>query len=147
MYKNWNTIPFSQKEKIQKIIFQIINDIKQIEYFTNPSTNIEVLNTLKQKKCFDITNALDIDLAYITSVKGLKLKELPDNKKNLHGKLVVEKVGDLKEFIKEWRQFFVDSLNPQFLSSEWRADHEMVRTFGKFSNFNKEKNKEENNKE
>ena len=147
LYKNWNTIPFSQKEKIQKIIFQIINDIKQIEYFTNPSTNIEVLNTLKQKKCFDITNALDIDLAYITSVKGLKLKELPDNKKNLHGKLVVEKVGDLKEFIKEWRQFFVDSLNPQFLSSEWRVDHEMVRTFGKFSNFNKEKNKEENNKE
>ena len=128
-------------------MFQIINDIKQIEYFTNPSTNIEVLNTLKQKKCFDITNALDIDLAYITSVKGLKLKELPDNKKNLHGKLVVEKVGDLKEFIKEWRQFFVDSLNPQFLSSEWRVDHEMVRTFGKFSNFNKEKNKEENNKE
>ena len=65
----------------------------------------------------------------------------------MHGKLVVEKVGDLKEFIKEWRQFFVDSLNPQFLSSEWRVDHEMVRTFGKFSNFNKEKNKEENNKE
>ncbi len=60
-------------------------------------------------------------------------------KKNMHGYLVLEKVKDLKAFIMEWRKFFVDSFNPQFLPDERSIEHEIVRTFGQHSNF---KNKE-----
>ena len=67
-------------------------------------------------------------------------KNIPEGKKNLHGKLVIEKVKDLKEFIMEWRQFFLDSFQPKFLPKEWSVKHEIVRTFGEYSNFRNEKN-------
>ena len=67
-------------------------------------------------------------------------KNIPDGKRNLHGKLVIEKVKDLKEFIMEWRQFFLDSFQPKFLPKEWSVKHEIVRTFGEYSNFRNEKN-------
>ena len=66
--------------------------------------------------------------------------DIPEGKRNLHGKLVIEKVKDLKEFIMEWRQFFLDSLKPKFLPKEWSVKHEIVRTFGEYSNFKNEKN-------
>ena len=58
----------------------------------------------------------------------------------MHGQLVLEKVKDLKEFIMNWRKFFVDSFNPQFLPKEWSIEHEIVRTFGEHSNFKNKKN-------
>ena len=67
-------------------------------------------------------------------------KNIPEGKRNLHGKLVIEKVKDLKEFIMEWRQFFLDSFQPKFLPKEWSVKHEIVRTFGEYSNFRNEKN-------
>jgi hypothetical protein len=70
--------------------------------------------------------------------KGKKLESI--EKKSVHGKLVVEQISNLKDFIREWRKYFVDSFHPKYLSSEWSVDHEMVRTFGEHSNFHKESN-------
>ena len=67
-------------------------------------------------------------------------KNIPEGKRNLHGKLVIEKIKDLKEFIMEWRKFFIDSFHPKFLPKEWSVEHEIVRTFGEYSNFRNEKN-------
>lgn len=61
------------------------------------------------------------------------------DKKNLHGKLIVEKVKDIREFIREWRIYFVETFKPKFLPKEWSIDHEMVRTFGENSNFKNDK--------
>ena len=62
-----------------------------------------------------------------------------EKRKNVHGKLVVEKVKDIREFIREWRLFFVETFSPKFLPKEWSIDHEMIRTFGENSNFKNNK--------
>lgn len=36
-----------------------------------------------------------------------------------HGKMVIEQVDDIEVFVKEWRQHFIDKMNPQFLPSYW----------------------------
>lgn len=46
-------------------------------------------------------------------------KELGNN----HGKLVVEKVTDLKAFIRRWRVHFVETLQPMNLPDSWNVDH------------------------
>ena len=61
-------------------------------------------------------------------------------RKNMHGQLVLEKVEDLKQFIMDWRKFFIDSFHPKFLPEEWSIEHEIVRTFGLHSNFKNKKN-------
>ena len=63
-----------------------------------------------------------------------------EEKKNMHGQLVLEKVKDLKEFIMDWRRFFIDSFHPKFLPEEWSIEHEIVRTFGLYSNFKNKQN-------
>ena len=42
---------------------------------------------------------------------------------NRHGLEVLQKVPDLKEFIKRWRVHFVKTMNPQFLPDAWSVDH------------------------
>jgi ribonuclease D len=46
-------------------------------------------------------------------------KELSNN----HGKLVVEKVKDLKGFIRRWRVHFIETVKPKFLPDSWNVDH------------------------
>lgn len=55
--------------------------------------------------------------------------------RNIHGKLIMEKVENIKDFVKEWRIFFVEKLKPKFLPKEWSIEHEIVRSFGKYSKF------------
>ena len=90
------------------------------------------LNTIKSYK--------DINYEFIEKFKDYKIDEMDNEKrKNVHGKLVVEKVKDIREFIREWRLFFVETFSPKFLPKEWSIDHEMIRTFGENSNFKNNK--------
>lgn len=136
LYKNWNTLPYEKKEQLQDKIFNMIREIKnKEECFKDTNPNLEVIETIKKKGYFNLKDGLEVDLTVAGFIKGIKLKEVSVIKKNIHGKLVVDQIKDLKSFIREWRQFFLDSFHPQFLSKEWSVDHEMERTFGKFSNF------------
>jgi ribonuclease D len=40
---------------------------------------------------------------------------------DLHGKLVMEKVEDVKAFIDMWKSKFIESLHPQYLPDSWKA--------------------------
>ena len=117
------------------------NNIK--EMFNYLITNSEYFKTFVEKNKIECKKIEDINENFLKifsekfKIDGLNI---PEGKKNLHGKLVIEKVKSLKEFIMEWRKFFLDSFEPKFLPKEWSVEHEIVRTFGEYSNFRNEKN-------
>lgn len=93
---------------------------------------------------FNKENLIKIDEKFFNMCKGInknhkRLKESSNKDfKNLHGKLVVEKLNgneELKDFILMWRKNFVDRLNPKFLPSAWNVYHQFERKFGDFSKF------------
>eukprot|EP00340_Litonotus_pictus_P010560 CAMPEP_0170538752 /NCGR_PEP_ID=MMETSP0209-20121228/103504_1 /TAXON_ID=665100 ORGANISM="Litonotus pictus, Strain P1" /NCGR_SAMPLE_ID=MMETSP0209 /ASSEMBLY_ACC=CAM_ASM_000301 /LENGTH=666 /DNA_ID=CAMNT_0010840517 /DNA_START=675 /DNA_END=2672 /DNA_ORIENTATION=- len=45
-------------------------------------------------------------------------------KKNIHGKVLLDKVENKEEFIKLWREFFVSSMKPEFLPDYWDVNHQ-----------------------
>lgn len=136
LYKNWNNLPYEKKEKLQEKIYSMIDEIKSNEEcFKSTNPNLDVIEMIKNKGYFNLKNGLEVDLSVSGFIKDIKIKEVPVIKKNIHGKLVVDQIKDLKSFIREWRQFFLDSFHPQFLSKEWSVEHEMERTFGQYSNF------------
>lgn len=36
-----------------------------------------------------------------------------------HGRIVIEHINDIESFVRDWRQHFIDTMNPQFLPSFW----------------------------
>ena len=125
-------LPEPARKKLIKDVFNSIGKLKEdFEHFKN---FIET-NKIKCEKEEDIN---DDFLKYFT--EQFEIGTFNDIMKNMHGQLVLEKVKDLKEFIIEWRKFFVDSFNPKFLPEEWSIEHEIVRTFGLHSNFKNKDN-------
>ena len=114
-----------------RVIFEFL--MINSEFFKN----FVIQNGIKCEKNEDIDDKF---LEIFCDKMKIDEKSLPEGKSNLHGKLVIEKVKDLKEFIMEWRKFFIDSFQPKFLPKEWSVEHEIVRTFGEYSNFRNEKN-------
>ena len=128
------SLPENAKDKLKNNIREMYNFLLNNSEFFN---NFVEKNGIKCEKNEDINgNFLEL------FSEQFKIDEIniPEGKKNLHGKLVIEKVKDLKEFIMEWRKFFIDSFEPKFLPKEWSVEHEIVRTFGEHSNFRNEKN-------
>ena len=73
-----------------------------------------------------------LDNALLDKIKNYKIKEYGNQeKKNYHGKLVVEKIQDFKEFIMGWRNYFTDVMKPIYLPLSWNDDRI-------FSNFGEE---------
>ena len=126
-----NPLPEEAKNKIKK---NLINSFTELMSSFDSFKEFVEENEIKCEKEEDINDKF----CELFSEK-FEIGENMGNKKNMHGQLVLEKVKDLKEFIREWRKFFVDSFNPQFLPSEWSIDHEIVRTFGEHSNFKNKK--------
>lgn len=125
-------LPEQAKKKLKKDIFNSARQFTEdFEYFKN------FLET-NELRCENEEDINDNFLKLFT--EKFEIGVFNDVKKNMHGQLVLEKVQDLKEFIMEWRKFFIDSFNPKFLPDEWSIEHEIVRTFGSHSNFKNEKN-------
>ena len=130
-------LPEEARNKIKKNIFNSIGELKDS---SNHFKDFIEKNNIKCDKEEDINDKF-LELFS----ENFEIENLSEGKKNMHGQLVLEKVKDLKEFIMNWRKFFVDSFNPQFLPEEWSIEHEIVRTFGEHSNFKNEKNFMKNN--
>ena len=135
LLKNKNeSLPEKAQIKLKNNLKEMFDFLmKNSEYFKNFVDK----NKIKCDKIEDI----NIEFLEIFCNKfNLNDKNFPEGKRNIHGKLVIEKVKDLKVFIMEWRKFFIDSFQPKFLPKEWSVEHEIVRTFGEYSNFRNEKN-------
>ena len=128
MKKGNKEIPEFAKNKLKK---SLIRDLEKLVKVSNELKTFIEDNNLKYNDVEDINdNFFDL---MINKFK-IELKNDGD-KKNIHGQLVMDKIKDIKEFIKDWRTYFIDNLKPKFLPKEWSIDHEMVRTFGECSNF------------
>jgi hypothetical protein len=84
-----------------------------------------------------------LDFKMVNNILKLNYEEADKSKKwkNLHGKVLIEKMGGegkIPEFIKMWRQFFLDSMEPKFLPNNWSVTHSIERSFGKKSRFYEE---------
>ena len=56
-------------------------------------------------------------------------------------RFIIDFISDSKYDIPLFsKKFFIDSFKPKFLPKEWSVEHEIVRTFGEYSNFRNEKN-------
>jgi exonuclease 3'-5' domain-containing protein 2 len=44
----------------------------------------------------------------------------------LHGELVTSRIGDIDEFVRMWRQHFVDTMNPRHMPTGWSVDYKKV---------------------
>ena len=125
----------------EKAQIKLKNNLK--EMFDFLMKNSEYFNNFVDKNKIKCDKIEDINIEFLEifcNKFSLNDKNFPEGKRNIHGKLVIEKVKDLKEFIMEWRKFFIDSFQPKFLPKEWSVEHEIVRTFGEYSNFRNEKN-------
>jgi len=85
----------------------------------------------------------DLEIDYEFLEKAIKFKPkktttIANKRQNIFGKLIIEKYGGtekIPDFIKMWRQYFLDNLNPKFLPKNWSVDHSIARVFGNKSAF------------
>ena len=124
-------LPEEAKKKLKNNIFNSV--LKLMEDF-------EYLKNFMEKHGLKCDKEEDINDNFLNLInEEFKIEQSSEGKKNMHGQLVIDKVKDLKVFIMEWRKFFIDSFNPKFLPEEWSIEHEIVRTFGEYSNFKNKK--------
>ncbi len=134
-YKSWNVIPNESRENLLKKIYELYIYLIESKFDDNIIKLFQENNYINTIKSFN-----DITYDFCNKFKDYKYQIMKNaDKKNVHGKLVIEKVKDIREFIREWRMYFVETFKPKFLPKEWSIDHEMIRTFGENSNFKNDK--------
>ena len=77
-------------------------------------------------------------LQNIWKIKFVKSGDFSNKKRNLHGKVLLEKLGgdeSIPDFIKLWRKNFLDTMDPKFLPNNWSVNHSIERSFGVKSRF------------
>jgi cation-transporting P-type ATPase D len=78
----------------------------------------------------------DINETLLIKIKNFRKKEYTSlEKKNFHGKLVIEKIENFKDFIIEWRSYFIKVMSPKYLPETWRIDSRVYSNFGEKSKF------------
>jgi len=91
------------------------------------------------KNAEEHNNQLDVDLCEkALKLKTKKTQTIPTKRQNLHGKILIDKMGGeevIPEFIKMWREHFVDTMKPKYLPKNWSIDHSITRAFGSNSKF------------
>jgi len=118
LVRNYNSIPKQNLKELCKSVISFLNDDQNRKLFAEFFNDIFGNNDGNNK--YDLVNEEIIPLELLEKIKDYKIEK--SNEKNLHGKLVVEKIKDYQEFIREWRNFFIERLDPQFLPDAWEKD-------------------------
>lgn len=125
-----------KNESRENILIEIETYSKLYDLSISNNNNIDKGLLNKTDKSF--SELIEKVTSLCKSIKIFSPKTLmssSEDKKNLHGKLVLDKVKDKEEFIKSWRMFFLEALDPKFLPPQWRIEHQCIRTFGVNSTF------------
>ena len=109
--KNWENMPEDRKNTLISQIHEFVESHPQYNIYLKDKSLKELIEFLRNEhNCKSLLSVYgDIDWK----------KELG----NSHGKLVVEKLTDLKGFIRRWRCNFIESLQPKYLPDSWNVDH------------------------
>lgn len=60
----------------------------------------------------------------LTAIAMTPIKPIPEKDPSVGGREVVRRCQDLSEFIKRWRNHFLDTMKPHFLPQGWTTDYE-----------------------
>jgi len=118
-------MPESKKQEIGQELMEFIykseENIKKFPFFFKEI----FFNDELPKKITDFSKET------LRKISKYKIKEeTPEDKRNYHGKLIVDKISDLNEFIRGWRLFFIESMDPQYLPEAWKVDHQHYLNYG-----------------
>ena len=79
-------------------------------------------------------------------IKSYKIKEeSSEDKKNYHGKLVVDQIRNFNEFIRRWRLYFIKSMDPQYLPDAWKVDNMHYLSHGEHTYYTNQIYDDQNN--
>lgn len=169
-------VPIFSHSKFQETLKELTKTLNKIDKITKcnipesrtEEIKVEILNYLKSemsnpdlipfyKYAFgkDMNDGIQeqdvsLDSQLMEKMRKFKVKTMitPENRKNFHGKEILNKIGtsrtNIEEFIKMWRMYFLETMKPQFLPHQWRVEHQFVRSFGQFSAFSDEQPPENN---
>ena len=138
-WKNKDAIPKDRKKILKVELRNLYSELEKEEKIKKFMENEGFLFN------FNKNNLIKIDEKFVSMCKHFSKnhKNLKENSnkdfKNLHGKMVVEKLKtnqELKDFILLWRKNFIDKLNPKHLPTAWNVYHQFEREFGELSKFN-----------
>lgn len=127
------------RKKIQNEELEIdsesFENSEEEEEIEEMNKNEEILKSIKfPEKIEDLTEETIVKISKF-NIKKLKIGD----KKSMHGKLVIEKIqNNFEEFIRSWREYFIEVMEPQYLPDAWNVNHQFQRTFGEHSKFSKE---------
>lgn len=110
LIKNFDRIPEVRKEELFRNIEEFVKEVcPQFEKFWNKSP-LQVAEILADEKIVKEINGEE---------NGSACRE---DEMNFHGKLVMEKVKDIKGFVYLWKRNFVEKMQPKFLPGSWKED-------------------------
>jgi len=110
-------MPIERKNYLKREVVDFIKDKQNLEnypiFFTNIFKNYQVPD-----------NEEGLSNEILNDIKDFDKDNLFNDKerKNFHGKYVVEKVTDFREFINSWRDLFLDIMKPKIIPPNWKED-------------------------
>jgi cobalt/nickel-transporting P-type ATPase D len=147
LYRNYEKIPDERKIYLKNILLEFLNTHYQNEVYEDYYKYLFI----KKEKDFDnfkLPFCLDhIDKEFILIIKSFTSRSYFQNqkeKKNNHGKIVIQYIENFHDFIMEWRAFFKNSMNPKYLPEQWDIEHDFYANEGRQSKFSKKSLKGEN---
>jgi len=123
-HKHKEVITKDKKKKLKETIREDFSSIQQSDNL-DPQT-IEAFKTFNYKENgqVKINETIINYFANLKTFKELVASSTNKDFKNVHGKYVIEKLTtleDVSNFIEEWRMFFLDTMDPQFLPHDWHV--------------------------
>jgi ribonuclease D len=130
-------MPVSKKQEIGEELMEFINkseeNIKKFPFFFKEIFSNEEF----PKKITEFSKEM------LRKISKYKIKEeTSEDKRNYHGKLIVDKITDFNEFIRGWRLYFIEIMDPQYLPEAWKVDHQHYLNYGEHTKIDSENIKE-----
>ena len=117
------TMPEDRRQKLVDGFFELYDKIVKESDHLQEHFREELLKLEKDEKGKIVINEkFEEFFLQVPNYKKIVKKSSNKDFKNIHGKLVIEQFesrGKIDLFVQEWRQFFLDSMDPQFLPQDW----------------------------
>jgi len=111
-------MPIERKNLMKREVINFIKDKENLQNYP-----IFFNSVFKNNQVPDSEEGLSNEI--LNSIKDFDKDNLFNDKerKNFHGKYVVEKVTDFREFINSWRDLFLEIMKPKIIPPNWEEDY------------------------
>jgi len=117
LLKHGEKMPIDKKAELEAKVMDFLNGNEEYKLLVEEKINGEINENRKGLIEF---LAQENNVQEILNLHGdVNWKK---QSSNMHGIRVLEKVGNLQEFINRWRVNFIETMNPKFLPKAWKVD-------------------------